>query len=299
MELKFTVHGEPKGKGRPRFNTKTGHAITPKDTVIYENLVRMEYLNQCGETKFPDDAMLDMRIKAYYTIPPSRPKKKKELMRAGIIRPTKKPDMDNCINDVIVAGHTRVKAAKELGMEEVPCTIADDLTEEQIKAFRLIDNKSAEIATWDEELLQQELSEILDIDMSMFGFEEGETDFADEIEDNTYTMKTNIPQYEIAGECPTISEMLDKEKSRELIAEIEKAEGITEEERQFLKDAAGRHNVFNYRNIAEYYAHATPEMQRLMEKSALVIIDINNAIANGYASLFADVLDTMEDEEDA
>ena len=160
------------------------------------------------------------------------------------------------VNDVIVAGHTRVKAAKELGMEEVPCTIADDLTEEQIKAFRLIDNKSAEIATWDEELLQQELSEILDIDMSMFGFEEGETDFADEIEDNTYTMKTNIPQYEITGECPTISEMLD-------------------------------------------YAHATPEMQRLMEKSALVIIDINNAIANGYASLFADVLDTMEDEEDA
>lgn len=61
------------------------------------------------------------------------------------------------------------------------------------------------------------------------------------------------------------------------------AEGITEEERQFLKDAAGRHNVFNYRNIAEYYAHATPEMQRLMEKSALVIIDVDNAIANGYA----------------
>ena len=189
------------------------------------------------------------------------------------------------------------------GLFRVRCFNQDDahifMTEEQIKAFRLIDNKSAEIATWDEELLQQELSEILDIDMSMFGFEEGETDFADEIEDNTYTMKTNIPQYEITGECPTISEMLDKEKSRELIAEIEKAEGITEEERQFLKDAAGRHNVFNYRNIAEYYAHTKPEMQRLMEKSALVIIDVDNAIANGYASLFADVLDTMEDEDDA
>lgn len=202
-------------------------------------------------------------------------------------------------DNVIVAGHTRIKAAKQLGMKEVPCVIADDLSDEQIKAFRLADNKSAEIATWDEELLQQELSEILDIDMSMFGFEERETDFADEIEDNTYTMKTNIPQYETTGECPTIAEMLDKEKSRELIAEIEKAEGITEEERQFLKDAAGRHNVFNYRNIAEYYAHATPEMQRLMEKSALVIIDVDNAIANGYASLFADVLDTMEDEDNA
>lgn len=103
-------------------------------------------------------------------------------------------------DNVIVAGHTRIKAAKQLGMKEVPCVIADDLSEEQIKAFRLADNKSAEIATWDEELLQQELSEILDIDMSMFGFEESETDFADEIEDNTYTMKTNIPQYEITGE---------------------------------------------------------------------------------------------------
>lgn len=54
---------------------------------------------------------------------------------------------------VIVAGHTRIKAAKKLGMEEVPCIIADDLTEEQVKAFRLADNKSAEIAQWDDELL--------------------------------------------------------------------------------------------------------------------------------------------------
>lgn len=97
MEVKFTVFGEPKGKGRPRFNTRTGHAITPKDTVNYETLVHMEYLNQCGNARFPDDAMLDMRIKAYYSIPQSKSKKKKELMRAGVIRPTKKPDMDNCI----------------------------------------------------------------------------------------------------------------------------------------------------------------------------------------------------------
>ena len=97
MEVKFTVFGEPKGKGRPRFNTRTGHAITPKDTVNYETLVHMEYLNQCGKARFPDDAMLDMRIKAYYSIPQSKSKKKKELMRAGVIRPTKKPDMDNCI----------------------------------------------------------------------------------------------------------------------------------------------------------------------------------------------------------
>lgn len=97
MEVNFTIYGEPKGKGRPRFNTKTGHAITPKDTVNYETLVHMEYLSRCGNAKFPDDAMLDMRIKAYYSIPKSKSKKQQNLMREGIVRPIKKPDMDNCI----------------------------------------------------------------------------------------------------------------------------------------------------------------------------------------------------------
>ena len=69
---------------------------------------------------------------------------------------------------------------------------------------------------------------------------------------------------------------------------------MTDEEKEFLKYAAFRHNVFNYRNIAEYYAHADEEMQALMEKSALVIIDVNDAIANGYATLNADILDMME-----
>ena len=97
MEAKFTILGEPKGKGRPRFCRNTGHAITPKDTVNYETLVHMEYLDQCNELRFPDDVMLDMRIKAYYSIPKSASKKKKAAMLAGEIRPTKKPDMDNVV----------------------------------------------------------------------------------------------------------------------------------------------------------------------------------------------------------
>lgn len=201
-------------------------------------------------------------------------------------------------DNVVVAGHTRIKAAKKLGMKEVPCIVADDLNEEQIRAFRLADNKSAEIATWDEEKLEQELAQIMNIDMSVFGFDGEDTAFADEVVDDKYTINTKIPQYEVTGDCPTISEMLDDEKANYLIEEIEKSEGITEEERRFLIQAARRHNVFNYRNIAEYYAHATPEMQRLMEKSALVIIDIDDAIANGYAALFSAVLDVMEGEED-
>ena len=97
MEVRFTIRGEPKGKGRPRFCRNTGHAITPKDTVNYETLVRTEYSAAYPEFKFPDGTMLDMRIMAYYSIPKSASKKKKASMLANEIRPTKKPDMDNVV----------------------------------------------------------------------------------------------------------------------------------------------------------------------------------------------------------
>jgi len=76
-------------------------------------------------------------------------------------------DKDN----VIVAGHTRLKAAKKLGMKTVPCIVADDLTPEQIKAFRLADNKVSEFSEWDIDLLTSELKEI-DFDMDIFGFDD-------------------------------------------------------------------------------------------------------------------------------
>lgn len=75
-------------------------------------------------------------------------------------------------NNVIVAGHTRVKAAEELGMTSVPCVIADDLTDAQVKAFRLADNKTAEFSGWEWDLLAEELEGIEDIDMEDFGFTE-------------------------------------------------------------------------------------------------------------------------------
>lgn len=72
---------------------------------------------------------------------------------------------------IIVAGHTRYKAAQSLGLEKAPCVIADDLTPEQIKAYRLADNKVGEIAEWDFDALEEEL-DALDLDMSAFGFEQ-------------------------------------------------------------------------------------------------------------------------------
>ena len=75
-------------------------------------------------------------------------------------------------NNVIVTGHTRLKAAKKLGLKTVPCIQADDLTDEQIKAFRLADNKVAEFSQWDEEKLMKELDELGAVDMSLYGFDD-------------------------------------------------------------------------------------------------------------------------------
>lgn len=74
-------------------------------------------------------------------------------------------------NNVIVAGHTRLLAAKRLGLETVPAIRADDLTEEQVRAFRLADNKTAELADWDMGKLEEELAALADVDMSAFGFD--------------------------------------------------------------------------------------------------------------------------------
>ena len=72
-------------------------------------------------------------------------------------------------NMVVITGHTRLEASKQLGLEKVPCIIADDLTPKQVKAFRLVDNRTSEFASWNYDLLQSEL-ETLDIDLSDFEF---------------------------------------------------------------------------------------------------------------------------------
>lgn len=195
-------------------------------------------------------------------------------------------DKDN----VVVSGHTRLRAAKKLGIRQVPCILADDLDEQQIKAFRLADNRVGEIATWDMDKLAMEIGE-MDFDMGAFGFDSEFyeiEDFSASADDLFYTRATNIPQYEIKGDEPELSELVDTSKADFLIAEIDEAD-IPDDIKAFLRMAATRHYVFTYSKIAEYYAHASEEVQELMERSALVIIDYNDAIANGYVSLTADI----------
>ena len=111
-------------------------------------------------------------------------------------------------NDVIVAGHTRYKAAKNLGLKEVPCIVADDLTEEQVKAFRLADNKVAEKAEWDFDLLSEELDDLFDFDMTVFGFGNAETEKlnmddldAEDDAENVYTINIRFDDHNDFDKC--------------------------------------------------------------------------------------------------
>lgn len=188
----------------------------------------------------------------------------------------------------IVIGHCRALAAERLGMEEVPCVVVSDLTEEEINALRIVDNKTNE-SPWDMDLLAKELPEL---DLSDFDFD---WDFKEKDEDNPYTTAVNIPQYNIQGECPSFSEMYDNRKEKEMILDIENSD-LSEQEKEFLIAAAHRHCRFNFTAIAEYYAHASPEMQKFMEDSALVIIDMDNAIMNGYVKL-SKTIEELRNEE--
>ena len=102
--------------------------------------------------------------------------------------------------------------------------------------------------------------------------------------DKKYSLKVSPPQYLPSEKCPEFYEMYNKNKYTELMRHINTAD-IPDDVKEFLKYGATRHIVFNYSKIADYYAHATPEVQRLMEESALVIIDIDDAIQNGYVRL--------------
>ena len=196
----------------------------------------------------------------------------------------------------IINGHTRFKASKMLGLKKVPVIISDDLTEEQIKAFRLADNKTGELADWNEELLAKEL-EKLDFNLEQFGFEKLADEFDEEDnEEDPYTSKITTPTYEPTGEEVYLQDLVDTTKRDELIRKIQTAD-IPSDIEEFLKNAAQRHLRFNYRNIAEYYASAPKEVQELFEDSALVIIDYNKAIENGYLKL-TEAIESMIYDDD-
>lgn len=114
--------------------------------------------------------------------------------------------------------------------------------------------------------------------------------------DTKYSRAITVPQYTPSNEQPVIAQLCDTEKYGKLLNAIKKSK-VSAEEKKFLELAASRHIVFSYSKIADYYAHATPEMQRLMEQSALVILDMDDAIANGYVVLSEKMRQLIDEEK--
>ncbi len=199
--------------------------------------------------------------------------------------------------DGIIAGHGRLKAARELAMATVPVVVLDHLTPTQRRAYVLADNKLALNAGWDDALLAEEITalHLEDFDLSVLGWSDDElaglldpegmeNDQGGGSNENPYTDKVDVPPYEITGPKPELEDVYDLSKVEELLQQIDQS-SLPDKEKHFLRSAAYRHAVFNYQHCAEYYAHSSADVQGLMENSALVIVDFDKAIQNGWTKL--------------
>lgn len=210
-------------------------------------------------------------------------------------------------DDTIIAGHGRLLAARKLGIQDVPVIVLDHLTKSQQKALVIADNQLALNAGWDMEMLKSEIEglNMEGFDLDILGFSDEELrDFLDELDGTStgldaekYTTKITVPIYEIKGKKPEISEIVDRSKTLQLLSDIEQAE-LPDDLREFLVAAAERHTRFNYENIAEFYAHADEPLRKLMRDSALVIVDYDAAIENGYVKLTKELMELSEDNDE-
>lgn len=219
---------------------------------------------------------------------------------------------------VVISGNKRLRCLKAAFGDggEVPAEWFADVTKmSEAERHEFIVSANVSDGSWSvDKLLAQydraELGELMgaeavaellaDVEAANAGGDDGQTD------DEKYSTKVVSPQYEIKGECPSIDEICDCSKYDKLVEEIEDFEELPDDVSKFLKLAATRHIVFDYAKVAEYYAHATKDVQELMERSALVIIDFEDAIQEGYVKMTKQMealriknAKRINDEEDA
>jgi hypothetical protein len=205
---------------------------------------------------------------------------------------------------IVRAGNGRLVAAQELGWTHIAVLVVDE-EEIEARAFSIADNRSAELAEWDDDVLARVLEELSEngVESEVLGFDEDDiaalTGEVEEDDEPGYTQNIKAPVYEPQGDCPEVETLCDPEKADRLCEDIAAAD-LPDDVRTFLYRAAGRHVVFNYERIANFYAHSDADVQRLFEDSALVIIDYDRAVEQGFVRL-NDQLDEVfrEDFPDA
>lgn len=210
----------------------------------------------------------------------------------------RKPIVVQASGRIVRAGNGTLEAAKSLGWTEIAAVVIDE-DNATASQFAIADNRTAELAEWDEQTLVSLLDGMEKDARELVGFSDAELQalledcapdlgdaFGDGDGDNPYTQEVKSPVYEPKGENPPLTALADYAKRDELLAAIEEAASdLPEGVESFLRSAAERHTRFDFGNIAEFYAHAEPHIQRLMEESALVIIDFGAAIEKGFVKL--------------
>lgn len=198
----------------------------------------------------------------------------------------------------IIDGHLRVALAITKGAK-VPVSYVE-LTEDEEKVMLLSYDWITQLAVYDQQKTDELLKQIQHEDKQIQGLL---TDLAEQViipsetpVDTTYSRKIEAPAYVPEAVKPATAELFDDSRTRQLVADIQAAPGLTDDVRQFLTIAAQRHTVLNFAKIADFYAHADAGLQRLMEDSALVIIDFNRAIELGFVQLSQRIAEMVEDE---
>ena len=194
-----------------------------------------------------------------------------------------------------LAGHGVAEAAAAIGWSTLEADeLPDDYPEAKALAYVAADNELSRLSDPDNAQLAAILQESRAADpalMAAIGYTDAElADLLKEInaEDGQYSRKIDSPIYEPKNAKPPISELYADAKTQELTAEIDAAEeagNLPADVADFLRIAAQRHTVFNFSRIADFYAHADEQTQLLMERSALIIIDFEQAIEFGYVKL--------------
>jgi len=190
-------------------------------------------------------------------------------------------------DNIVLGGNMRLKALKDLGYKEVPeewVKRASDLTEEETRRFIIADNVGFGEHDWEMLANEWDNEELQDWGLDIPNIN---------LQDEEYTTKIESPIYETKLVKPLETNLYNLDRYNKLIEDIDKTD-ITQEEKNFLYLAAGRHIEFSYSKIADYYAHSNEVIQSLMEDSALVIIDYKKAIDKGFVKLY-ETLETLAD----
>lgn len=193
----------------------------------------------------------------------------------------------------VLAGNHTLKAAKALGWETIAATFVDVDNDAALRIL-LVDNHANDLAHYDETDLSELLKELTESERGLEGTGYDVEELDDLLRELEDPKQINTSQYEIVGDEPDVAELVNMDKVNELYASIAE-QTMPDEIRNFLNAAAWRHAKFDYKKIAEFYAHQTPEVQRLMEQSVLIIIDVEDETDNGYTK-FSQTIEELKND---